>query len=92
MIGQIILDADRGFQRFGRTISDWWTAAEDHSAYKAVKSRRAYERFQADIRVKREAARGKHGRTAEIDRLQQQTILAALASAASRNHGAYSHD
>ena len=92
MIGQIIVDAHHGFQRAARAITDWWTAAEDHPAYKAIRSRRAYDCFQADIRAKREAARGKHGRTAEIDRLQRQTILAALASAANRNHGAYSHD
>ena len=79
MLGQIIVDAHRGFQRVARTISDWWKAAEDHPAYQAVRSRRAYDRFQADMRAKKAAVRAKHGRVREIERAQREALHNALA-------------
>jgi len=79
MLGQIILDAHRGFQRFGRTISDWWAAAESHPAYQAVRSRREYARMQAHFRrLEQKAVRG-HGRVNDVRKQRAEALHNALA-------------
>ena len=79
MLGQIIVDAHRGFQRFARTVSDWWASAEAHPACKAVRSRREYARMQAHFRrLEQKAVRG-HGRVNDVRKRRTDAVHNALA-------------
>lgn len=70
----ILLALHRTFYSIGK----WFSEAEDHPAYRAIQSRRAYARFQADFRSKVRAAQKKHRATRPIERERYDKLHAAM--------------
>ena len=75
MLGRFLASAHKAFYAFGQ----WWACdLSDDVATKAVYSRQAYDRFQADCRKKIAAARARHGRVREIERERTERLHSAL--------------